>query len=95
MRINAIRSSALPKRPGRSGRGWRASNAAEAAEEVVVENRRPAIEGDYLACSSARTIIRPAAALQTPSTPVLQALKSYALIAAMVAEPGDYLDTYA
>jgi hypothetical protein len=95
MRINAIRSSALPKRPGRSGRGWRASNAAEAVEDAVVETRRPAIEGDYQAASTARSVIRPAAALQTPSTRVLHALESYARIAAMVAEPGDYLDTYA
>lgn len=94
MRIDAIRSSALPKRTGRSGRGWRSLNAAEAVEEVV-ETRRPAIEGDYLASSSARSNIRPAAALQTPSTRVLLALKSYTLIAAMVSEPGDYLDTYA
>ncbi len=94
MRIDAIRSSALPKRPGRSGRGWRASNAADAVDERVVETRQPVIEGDYQAASSARSI-RPAAALQTPSTRVLRALESYACVAAMVAEPGDYLDTYA
>ncbi len=91
MRIDANRGTAFHRRPGRS----RAPSAAEVVLDVDIEVRRSAIEGVIQASSTVRSTLRPAAVVQTPSFRVIQALDSYVRIAALAAEPGDFLDVYA
>ncbi len=91
MRIETSRGTAFHRRPGRG----RAPSAAEGVQDVDGDVRRSVIEGVIQASSKARSTLRPAAAMQTPSLRVIQALDSYVRIAALTAEPGEFLDVYA
>jgi hypothetical protein len=92
MRIDGIRSTTtLQKRPARPART--ALVAMDAGHEgELVESRRPALDADFEPLATPPSTLRYTAALHSPNARVLQALASYASIAALVGEPAEYLD---